>query len=127
MKNFENKFNLENKEQSVSTLKAHIYFDEEGERFGVIQKFILLKDESGVLYFITSPGDHLSIKKSFEKKMNKEYESMGGSFLDFSPPNEIELKYQSSMNLGPLKIRPSELQKLLIEFLGDKYNIILEE
>ena len=96
-------------------------------QFGGVQKFVIAKSDAG-LHFASIPGDaHPILLSNLEKEVGNKVESLGGAFLGFFE-DEIMLDTSSkSLNIGPVKIPWSEVQKIVQNVVGEKYKVILSE
>lgn len=117
--------------QQFKIVEPLIRFSEDIEKFGGVQKFVLLKNNDN-FYFASLPEkeapNHLDIIDVLKNERNIETPEIlgGGSLTLFG--NEIKLIDTSrSTVIGPVKIGWGNLREMLQKAVGDKYEIVLPD
>ncbi|NCB20933.1 MAG: hypothetical protein EOM88_03370 [Clostridia bacterium] len=113
------------KSNAEKNVKNIFELDPDTERFGGVQKFVLLKfsDE----YFLGSlPGvSHTEILTSMTANKD-DVEVLGGGMFTFFN-NKITLEDSFSSKLGPIQVKQAELVEIMKTAIRGKYEIVLGE
>ncbi len=123
---------MEKKPSNESQNIGHsiIRFSPESEKFGGVQKFVLIKSNNGFHFGSLPMGEaknHVNIVDELKKETDGEFEILGGGDLTLFN-KEITLNqnsYSWNKNIGHLKITWGELQNIVQKIVGDKYEVLL--